>query len=316
MPAKGVISPRTPHPIADSSAGARDFVHQRLQERCQTRGVNREASSWRPGYPVDDRGEKLRLRDATGPYGDFEAKAARVVARATGERVVLQDDNRLPRTPDLRIDYADGQRGVGEIVTITDGQRAAMTAAFTNGGLNLQSERLRWQWFVTVKADAKRTILASRLVDVLAQMEVADERHSLLGPIDPVTAGPGAKKLYELGVAEVASNTVPADRRGQVVWQMEGIGGELKLDWEGFHSGLQSVLVSSLVCGKRDKLVAVAGALERHLFIGLSWSVPWALLRVLESDVDELPRRPPALPDGVSHLWLWGSELPGRALGW
>ncbi|MGL5827385.1 MAG: hypothetical protein ACRCYU_21640, partial [Nocardioides sp.] len=93
-------------------------------------------TSWQPGYPLDIRGDAIRSRDRGGPYGDVEYGAGRIIARATGEQVFLQDDNRQQRTPDLRIAYADGRHGIGEVVTVTDENRAAESAAFTNGGLN------------------------------------------------------------------------------------------------------------------------------------------------------------------------------------
>jgi len=68
------------------------------------------------------------------------------------------------------------------------------------------------------------------------------------------------------------------------------------LDWAGFHSWLDTFPSGPIVRFKRDRLVAVAGADERHLSIGLSWSVPWAVLRILEPDVHEVPTRAPAVP--------------------
>ena len=56
---------------------------------------------WQHGYPIDLRGEPIAGRDATGPYGDVEYQAARILARSTGAQVVLQDDNAHVRTPDL-----------------------------------------------------------------------------------------------------------------------------------------------------------------------------------------------------------------------
>ena len=45
-----------------------------------------------PGYPVDLRDPAMAGREATGPYGDFERRAARVVASSSGLRTVIQDD--------------------------------------------------------------------------------------------------------------------------------------------------------------------------------------------------------------------------------
>jgi len=230
--------------------------------------------------------------------------------------VVLQDDNLRPRTPDLRIEYADGRRGVGEIVTVTDGQRAAESAAFADGGLDLQINALQWQWqwWVTAPASVDRRQLQASLIEVLAQMETDNERPLTLTPIDPATAGPGALKLLSLGVTEVAANSAPGERRGHVHWQPEGIGGELGLDLASVDRWLQGFLRGPLAAKKFVKLMALTDVSERHLFVGVSWSVPWAFIRLLELDVDALPPRPPCLPAGISHLWIWGCELPDRAL--
>jgi len=67
---------------------------------------------------------------------------------------------------------------------------------------------------------------------------------------------------------------------------------------------------------KRDKLLRFHEVEARHLFVGVTWSVPWAVLRALEDDVDDRPPRPPVLPDGVTHLWLYGAELPSQCLAW
>jgi hypothetical protein len=191
---------------------------------------------WQPGYPIDLRGEPIASRGATGPYGDVEYQAARIVARSTGAQAVLQDDNAEVRTPDLRIVYTDGRIGVGGVVTVTDQHRAAESRAFANGGLDLFGANLNWQWWVTAPATVDRRRVRASLLQVLEEMEAANERPPMLAPIDPAAAGPGGLKLLELGATEVAANNRPGDLRGQVRWQPEGVGGELDLDLDGFQS--------------------------------------------------------------------------------
>ena len=57
---------------------------------------------------------------AEGPVGDFEGMAARVVARLTGERVVIQDDGSKPAMPDIRVDYDDKPAAYVEAVVDAD----------------------------------------------------------------------------------------------------------------------------------------------------------------------------------------------------
>jgi hypothetical protein len=62
----------------------------------------------------------MRRQQERSHLGDFEMAAARVVARLTGERVVLQDDNTRPGMPDLRIEFTDRSPAFVEVVTDID----------------------------------------------------------------------------------------------------------------------------------------------------------------------------------------------------
>src|SRR5262249_43087158 len=75
---------------------------------------------FRPGYPIDLRPDGMRMRESHGYAGDFEAMAARVVARLTGERVLIQDDNSVPGMADLRIEYTDRPTAYVEVVSDVD----------------------------------------------------------------------------------------------------------------------------------------------------------------------------------------------------
>ena len=74
-------------------------------------------TEFRPGYPIDHRLPRKVARLLNGPGGDFECSAARVVARLTGERVVLQDDGSRAGMADIRIEYADRSPGYVEVWT-------------------------------------------------------------------------------------------------------------------------------------------------------------------------------------------------------
>lgn len=97
-----------------------------------------------PGYPIDLRPLERRMRAAQRPVGDFEGMAARVVARLTGERVVIQDDGSRPAMPDIRIDYATKPAAYVEAVVDIDTSYAAMDAAIFKGVQKLPSDRIWW----------------------------------------------------------------------------------------------------------------------------------------------------------------------------
>jgi len=272
--------------------------------------------AWQPGYPVDLRGEVVARRAAQGAYGDVEYAGARILARATGERVVLQDDNGADRIPDIRIEHEDGRLGLGEVVSVVDEARAAELAAFRDGGLDLFSDDLRWQWWITAPATVRRAGLRQPLLGVLAEMEKLGERPPMLAPIDPATAGRGAQQLLQLGVTQVSANSEPGDRGGCVHWQPEGIGGHRDVDLEQFRGWLDGFLDGPMAKQKMGKLLVVQGHMDRHLLAGVSWSAPWPVVRLLDGDVGVLPVQDPHLPRGISHLWLWGCEMSDRALAW
>ena len=269
------------------------------------------SDSQQPGYPIDRRGTAMTARSAAGVYGDFEAAAGRILARATGASVVLQDDNRIDRTPDIRVDYLDGRVGICEVVTISDPHRAEQTAAFARGELTFTDQRLRRKWWVTLAPNADRRRLRSDLVAVLLQMEADGETFPTHQPLLDQTASTAV--LHALGVEEVSCDQ--GDAKGQVIGYVRGIEGHLELDWSAFHSWLTSVLGSDLMERKKAKLLEARGD-ERHLFVGVSWSEPWAVQRALDREEQALPPVSPGLPEGITHLWLFGCEFPGRAIAW
>ena len=271
---------------------------------------------WQPGYPVDFRGPELAKRDASGPYGDFESRAGRIVARATGLKTVLQDDNRAAAIPDFRLEQNGDVIAIGEVVTTSDERRAEQLRAFGRGELDIESDELACTWWVTVDPKANRKKLRQTLVPLLASIEAAGEHLAFVGSLHSSKPGVHMDRLRALGVTEAVCDSGARTGRGQVIGHLPGIEGLLELDWPTFDGWLGKYLSSEICLRKRDKLVGSTPVNARHLFIGVTWSVPWAVLRVLEDDARDLPPTSPSLPTGVTHLWLFGAELPSRCLAW
>lgn len=61
-----------------------------------------DESAFVAGRPIDNRLSSQIAGASRAPFGDFEAKAGRVVGRVTGERVTLQDDNSSSSIPASR----------------------------------------------------------------------------------------------------------------------------------------------------------------------------------------------------------------------
>ena len=125
------------------TAGNRSFplVLARTWHDRQDRNVIQDFT---PGYPIDLRSPERRRRWAEGAVGDFEGMAARVVARLTGERVVIQDDSTQPAMADIRIDYADKPAAYVEVVVDIEGSYAAMESRIWRHAPSMPADRC-WQ---------------------------------------------------------------------------------------------------------------------------------------------------------------------------
>lgn len=124
-----------------------------------------------PGYPDDLRSERKRLRDWSSYEGDFEGAAARVVARLTGEYVVLQDNGSSDGMPDLLIEYRDGRTAYGEITRDLDEAYAALGSEVLKRQFQLAAPTLGRVWWVTLAATARVSRL-KRLISPIVKPRV------------------------------------------------------------------------------------------------------------------------------------------------
>ena len=275
--------------------------------------------SFVPGYPVDQRRPTQIYTAAQGPFGDFEGKAARVVARLTGERVTLQDDNRSPRTPDLRIDYSDGRVGIGEVVIDTDPRHAQSYEEIRRSGFAIPVEpALRRAWSVNVSAACSLKRLRTNLPPLLAALEAEGVllEHFMVAEQLQAHPHPVLRQIVQLGVVHINSWPTAGDRTDQVRVTPEGMGGPVVVPWDEFARDLDSILAPCRWPDVERKL-ATPG-IERHLFIGVSHSSSWALNWALYYDQTELPpdETVPRLPGLATHLWLMGTPVGHRCLAW
>lgn len=272
--------------------------------------------SWVPGYPVDERREPQRLRAAGSVPGDFEYAAGRVIARYTGELVVLVDDGCSDSMVDLRIEYVDGRVGVGEVVLDLDEDWAATYAAVRKRGFKIGGASLTRQWFLWLDRRCNLKRVEAEVATVLRGLEEADWPMGLRletrssGLVSTTHRGSVAA-LARLGVRSAASHE--ANPAGiQLVPQ--GTGG-FPETWDAFDAELTRLLHAETLSDVRWKLDRTLAA-ERHLFLGTTFSSSWALNFGLREERDELPPEPPHLPSQVTHLWLWCTYPPSRVLGW
>ncbi|GAA3638163.1 hypothetical protein GCM10022223_66380 [Kineosporia mesophila] len=272
---------------------------------------------WRQGYPRDRRSESQRQQAASSPFGDFEFVAGRVVARATGARVWIWDDNSQPKMPDLRIQYPHAPEldGYGEVVMAVNADHAALDRKLAGGGSLRRESSLQWGWFLTLSPKIRLDRDWKAIVASLAELERQGFDSPTFLPIDPETGSVELLALLDLGVTEIASAASNQALSGIVELFTPPWGGKVAPDWEGFQSWLANFLTSNTVANKREKLAAT-GTPQRHLFVGISSAMPWAVLHALDYPSIGLPLFVPQLPDELTHLWLMGLPAPSRCISW
>jgi hypothetical protein len=275
--------------------------------------------NYRHGYPIDLRRAELVARRQGSPVGDFEAAAARVVARLTGERVILQDDGSRDGMVDIRVEYTDRAPTYVEVWTdIEAGYAATWSRLMSRGQLpqELQVSALRRDWFVTVSGASNLRRLETMLEGLLARLEAVGLTFELVAPLDSLTSSSDATvaQLLSLGVVMLSSRRTSAEH-GIVRLYPDGIVGPTGTRWEPVLDWIAQTLASPRLADVRLKL-AKTDAYERHAFLGITFTSPGEVYFALTLDKQLLPSEPPTLPGEITHLWLMNARAPDRCLAW
>jgi len=232
-----------------------------------------------------------------------------------GERVLLIDDGSADSMPDIRIEYGNGRVGLVEVVLDMDPASAASYAAVREREFKINGSGLTRFWFVWLEPEAKLRSLDKKLKPILARLEAdAWPLNERIEVADVSRASPevrrGAGLLANLGVHAASCLIGPAP---EIQLVPSGMGGAQE-EWTAFQSELDRILHSDKLSDVRRKLVNADGV-ERHVFLGATFSSSWSINYWLLDSETELPSSPPRLPDELTHLWVWGTPL-GRVLGW
>ncbi|MFD5673008.1 hypothetical protein [Streptomyces sp. NPDC127040] len=187
------------------------------------------------GYPDDRRTEKQRKKAAADPLGfDFEGVAGRVIARLTGETVVIQDDNSVNGMPDLRIEYADGRIAFGEVWGDITRPYAAMSAVLAKRGSKLAAPHLNRIWWVRISGRFNHSRGTGELPRLLADLteagltfETVTEPGNLVGCPHSL-----ARTASNIGVVGLASRPTVLGEEGAINFVPMGIGGPAEFSWE------------------------------------------------------------------------------------
>jgi len=270
---------------------------------------------FRPGYPIDLRSDGMRMRDARSYEGDFEYMAARVVARLTGERVVIQDDNSVQGMADVRIEYPDRPTAFMEIVSDVDPDYAQLNQLVFRDQ-EMAAPSLDRIWYVTISKSAKLKSLKPALEAFFRRLEDAGVFLEIVRP-DGSLACSSVKELRQLddlGVVRLCSRLPQPDEGPKILLYPQGVGGPAEQDWLALITWLADFLSAPGRADVRKKLV-VTGAVERHVFVGLPLGKEWSAFHSLHDQYGGLPDPPPVLPPEVTNVWVWAQPF-GRCIAW
>ena len=269
------------------------------------------------GYPIGLRHAERVARHREQAVDDFELAAGRVVARLTGEAVVLQDDGSENSMPDIRIDYADRSPAFAEVWIDIDSNYAAMYAKLMQREHQLPhivaAPRLHRAWQVTVGRTVHVGKLEAEMENLLSALEHAGETFQIVAPERVLRSHshPAVRRLCELGVVMLGSG--PSDH-AEIRLGPAGTSGPPIPQWETVLEWIAETLAAPRLADVRAKL-ANTNAAERHVFLGVTYTSPGEVVFALTMDERSLPGKAPKLPPEITHLWLMNTT-GDRCIAW
>jgi hypothetical protein len=282
---------------------------------------------------VDERRPSDLARAQASYFGDVEFKVARVVARLTGARVVLQDDGSQDAMPDLRIEGQSGVVTCGEIWVDTDAADAQTMSELFRRQHRLPAElpapELRRVWQVSVSKATRlkpakklraltpeQPSIERHLQPLLVEMELAGETFPVVATREDLVALDSlrANRLLDLGIVGVASRPTRPGEQGLVRLTPGPSVRPRELSWLQVTDWIGTSLVDPLLESHLTKLAAT-GLSERHFMMGVTTSSPLEIYWGL-TDLPGVPCEAPRLPSSVTHLWLFDASRLRRVLVW
>jgi hypothetical protein len=249
---------------------------------------------------------------------DEERWAQACIQHALPDCSVQQhDDGSKPGMYDLKIVYPDGSTGAVEVTTAADAERVALWREVRKRDLIRQEPDLAGGWLVRVQRSARVRDLDRDLPPLLRELE-RDGRTVIRG-VDSY-AGSLEAKAARLGVIEARQSAT--DRKGSIYVMppegaLEQTGGFAPLtgdplavwlgDWTNHPNRSDNV-----------RKLRSAANVESHLFIlvpGFT-AAPFAVNDLLISPEAPIPIVPPALPAGVTDVWVMSTWDSGDGFRW
>lgn len=240
----------------------------------------------------------------TGPRDHAEEMAFTLVPAFLGDgvRLELHDHSGRQGAVDALLHYSDGRTGALEVTSHAP-------AGYQQLGKLLEEQYTlpnpgRWTWDASIGHPRDLPELRRRVARIIT----LSERHGVNHP------NHAYELRYELDIAWLMGSSVrlvghpsvpkmDGDRERPLYLTPSGAGGVVDEDLHGFVEAMNDVLADPNVVRHAEKVVR-HGAPEAHLFVAIvldddRFGVEHALMTR-----DVTPPAAPALPDGLTHLWL------------
>jgi hypothetical protein len=158
------------------------------------------------------------------------------MARLTGEYVVLQDDGSSAGMPDLRIEYADGRVGYGEVWRDVAGSYAAMSAAIAAREFKIAANGLDRVWGLQVSGDFRLSRVEPELPELLADLAAEGELFEYVAEPENLkrNLSPTVGRARKVGIVGLASRSVNDGEEAMIHLVPQGTGGPRDVTWETF----------------------------------------------------------------------------------
>jgi len=241
-----------------------------------------------------------------------ERVAFEVVRRTLGTDVEHRDDgsNERQGEVDAHIIAADGERAALEVTVVGDQASLEVEQVLVRPG-GWTDPHLRWRWDVRPGPRTRYADFAMSVTTLAAACELA-------GITDPEALVPSSEterralEWYRASDCPMFGNS-QTSAPGTVDVLPPSSGGAVDEELNGLDAWLVITLASGHIARRIDKLNR-SGLRERHLFLILHESgVPFPIFYGLAFKT-RVPREPPSLPDGVTHLWLFTGWRDGGVL--
>lgn len=250
------------------------------------------------------------------PARDVEQYAIGVVRAWVGNAGTVVDQSATGKA-DFWIDYRDGRCGVGEVGWHADPVIQAMWGNMFRRDEH-QVVRLpngQGQWGVRLDRTARIKPLdeaVRRLATTANDRGVDRVDRDYLRPDDPLLAA-----MLHAGIEYMLKSPGDNDTDSYAIFFVPSVGDsatplpaspEVVVDWVD-----HILTVDPAYADLTTKLSAVPDVDERHVFLMSGSATPPGVDHRLQRLAAQLPERPPAVPAGISHVWVASQwRLPGH----